>query len=642
MHDASHSPQGGSSNSDGERGRDLLQTLVNLANDAIYVIDPASSRFLDANQLACARLGYTHDELLQRGVIDIEVLLADLASWTRHVDAVRRQGNLLLEGVHRRKDGATFPVEINVAYVTVDRQDYMIAVARDITGRSQADAALRLSEERFRTFVEQASDAIFLHEEGGVILDVNDRACESLGYSREELVGKTLFNIDPLVTNAQLEACQQRLGQGETVTVETIHRRKDGTTFPVEIRMRPFVVDQRLFAVSIVQDITARRRAEETLRTHSQVLHSMAEGVSFIDESGLIVYTNPALDAMFGYAAGELVGRHVTVFNDATPEENAKIVADVHEALKRQAYWRGEFRNRKKDGTVFYTQAHISRVERPGKVFFVSVQEDITERKQAEQQLAMLRDELALLTRLGAIGELAAGIAHEINQPLAAIANFAFAIRSTLEKGVSGQGPAAANCLTMARNLEDQAVRCGDIIRRLRGLIRNHAPVRQPVSLRELALEVAALLSAKLHESGVGLEIDIPSSLPCIEADPLQIQQVMFNLCKNALEAMRLETAERRVRVSASMEGASWLVVRVRDWGPGVPDQLAESLFDMFATSKGEGMGFGLAISRRIIESHQGTLWKSPNVNPGAEFCFSLPVQSDDTKGIYQQENNSY
>jgi C4-dicarboxylate-specific signal transduction histidine kinase len=138
------------------------------------------------------------------------------------------------------------------------------------------------------------------------------------------------------------------------------------------------------------------------------------------------------------------------------------------------------------------------------------------------------------------------------------------------------------------------------------------------------------------------LEIDIPSSLPCIEADPLQIQQVMFNLCKNALEAMRLETAERRVRVSASMEGASWLVVRVRDWGPGVPDQLAESLFDTFTTSKGEGMGFGLAISRRIIESHQGTLWKSPNVNPGAEFCFSLPVQCDDTKGTYQQENNSY
>lgn len=346
-----------------------------------------------------------------------------------------------------------------------------------------------------------------------------------------------------------------------------------------------------------------------------------------MDEAGVIVYANPALEAMFGYAPGELIGRHVTTFNDATPAENVQIVRDVHASLEREGLWKGEFRNRRKDGTVFYTQAQISRLERPGQVYWVSVQQDVTERKHAEQQLAKLRDELEQQARLGAIGELTAGIAHELSQPLAAIANFAFAIRTTLERISAGQGPTdVSSCLTMAQNLEEQALRCGDIIRRLRGLIRRQALVRTPVDMHEIVAEVATLLAGELQQAGIALELDVPPSLPQVAVDPLQIQQVLFNLCRNAIEAMRFQATERRLRISASLADSSSLVVRVRDWGPGIPDAIKNDIFTPFATTKGDGMGFGLPICRRIIESHLGRLWRSPDVTPGAELCFSLPV----------------
>lgn len=610
-----------------ERSLKLFRSLVNLSSDAVYVIEPSSSRFLDVNHVACDRLGYTRDEILKLGVIDIEDILPDHDSWLRHVEQVRGEGSLLLEGVHRCKDGCTIPVEINVRHVTVDDQDYMIAVVRDIRERKQVDEALRASQEQYRRMLESLPLGVVIHD-GRTMFYANSQAAEIAGcQSAEELLRWTPMDlVAPAYRQLAADRIETILRTGDVLPpVECQIQRSDGTVVDVEVRS----IKTHFAGHDCVQvhfyDITARKQAEEVLRTHSQVLNSMAEGVSFIDEHGIIIYANRALNELFGYAEGELIGQRVTILNDATAVENTQIARRVHEGIRRQGRWHGEFRNRRKDGTVFYTRVNIVPVEQPGRAFWVSVQQDITAARQAELQVARLRDELAHVARVGAVGELAAGIAHEINQPLAAIANFAYALRVGWENLSSAPSPTLTfDPITLSRNLQEQAVRAGDIIRRLQGLIRKQPPIREAVSVSALVGEVLSLLRSEIQEAEIEVETEIPESLAAPLVDPIQIQQVLFNLCRNSIEALRSQPSNRRLLIAASMAESSRVALIVRDTGPGIAEHVQHDLCSAFVTTKPHGLGLGLAISRRIVEAHGGQLIIRSARDAGTEIEISL------------------
>jgi PAS domain S-box-containing protein len=287
----------------------LFRNLINKSNDAIFVDDPETGHILDINDKACSNLGYTREELLNMRVFDIEAVLPDYVSWEEHVKEVKRKGYTVLEGRNRRKDGTTFPVEVNVSHIVIGENSYMVAVVRDITERKRTEEALRRAygelelrvQERtaelaktnealkaeiverkriesglhlFRFLIDQFNDALFVADaKTGRLLDVNDRACRNLSYSREELLNMSIMDIDVMVPDYLF--WQKRVAEIRekgSVIFERKHRGKDGTLFPVEISIRFIVQDNNEYVVGVARDITERKQTEEAIKKYAKEL----------------------------------------------------------------------------------------------------------------------------------------------------------------------------------------------------------------------------------------------------------------------------------------------------------------------------------------------------------------------------------
>jgi two-component system sensor kinase FixL len=245
-------------------------------------------------------------------------------------------------------------------------------------------------------------------------------------------------------------------------------------------------------------------------------------------------------------------------------------------------------------------------------------------RRTAEDQLAHLELKLAHVARLSTMGELVASIAHEVNQPLFSIVNFAKASARQLNR----DEPPDADAL---RELNDQiaecAVRAGAIIKRLREFVSRGDPLREPADVNRLVQGVCDMMSFSLRRSGVRLDLDLAPELPQVVVDGVQIQQVLVNLLQNACEALEdVSRNERRIIIRTRHMG-EFVSVVVADTGPGLPDESGINLFDSFVTTKPEGLGMGLAISRTIVEAHGGRLMAGAGEEGGAEFLFTLPIQ---------------
>jgi PAS domain S-box-containing protein len=240
-----------------------FRTFADHATDAFFVLDDHST-VVDVNRQACKSLGYSREELIGKHRSDFDVGLDDASIQHLRRRIVAGQA-ITFESRHRRKDGTSFPVEVRVGQFEQGGRRFLCLV-RDITERKQAEDELRASEARFRSFVDHATDGFFLFDEHQALLDVNRQACETLGYSREEMIGMRPRNFDAALDEASLEQIGERIKAGETVTFETLHRRKDGTVFPVEVRARQFPLGARPFRLSLARDITERKRAEEVLR----------------------------------------------------------------------------------------------------------------------------------------------------------------------------------------------------------------------------------------------------------------------------------------------------------------------------------------------------------------------------------------
>jgi PAS domain S-box-containing protein len=381
-------------------------------------------------------------------------------------------------------------------------------------GRRRGEQALRESEARFRTFVDHATDGLFLHDEHAVVTDVNRQACESMGYSRDELIGMHPRDFDAGLDAASVAQLGKRVGAGETVTFETRHRRKDGSVFPVEVRVREFQQGERRLHLSIVRDISERKLAEETLRAKDSALETA-------------------------------------------------------------------------------------------------------------------RTELARVSRMTTLGELTASIAHEVNQPLGAmVANAAACVR-----WLSAQPPDTANARRALESIVAGGRRAGEVIGRIRALVKRQAARKAVIDMNEAIADVVALVRQELRSNDIMLATRLAGDLPSVLGDRVQLQQVLLNLIVNAIEAMAaVADRARELAIASSLDGPDAVVVEVRDSGPGLDAERAEQLFEAFYTTKAEGVGIGLSISRSIVEEHGGRLWAAPNAPHGAVFRFSLPTEGRATR----------
>src|SRR5258705_6606516 len=247
---------------------------------------------------------------------------------------------------------------------------------------------------------------------------------------------------------------------------------------------------------------------------------------------------------------------------------------------------------------------------------------DVTEHKQAEDALHHAQAELAHVTRVSTVGELVASIAHEVNQPLGAIVTNGQACVRLLSRAV----PDLDKSREVVRRMINDGMRASEVIKRIRDLLHKSPPEKAPLNINEIVQEVIALVSSDVIKSKVELKTELAVDLPLVEGDRIQLQQVILNLILNAKDAMSaVQTHPRKLLITSRKSTTGQVVVAVRDSGNGLDPKDADRIFDPFFSTKPEGMGLGLSISRTIIEDHQGTLWATPNEDKGATIQFALP-----------------
>lgn len=354
-----------------------------------------------------------------------------------------------------------------------------------------------------------------------------------------------------------------------------------------------------------------------------------------IDELGSILSFNKAAQTAFGYAADEVIGQNVAMLmtrkDAATHGEHLRRY--LHTGERRIIGAMRVLEARRKNGETFPVELYIDEVRFGDRRLYAGFLRDISLRRELQTETVTLQRELIHVTRLASMGEMAAALAHELNQPLTAIAAFAEAARLQLRAlGENVPIPARENLTKVA----SQAVRAGEVIRRMRQLAIGGAGQRDPEDLSSIVREAMTLATIGAKSLGIETSIVETNRVPAVVCDRIQVQQVIINLVRNAIDAFDEAPAAHRGassprRITIEMEADRRLAtVSVRDTGPGVPADIVEHLFDSFLTTKALGVGLGLSVSRMIIESHGGKLWFEPHAGGGAIFRFTLPLQGGD------------
>ena len=470
-----------------------------------------------------------------------------------------------------------------------------------------------------------SNDVIISKDISGIVTSWNNAAERLFGFSRAEMIGQSITRIIPSDLLSEEASILSRVGSGETLPpFETRRLTKDGLTVEVSVTASPIYNESgAIIGVSkIARDLTEGRRTAMELEKRGAVLQSILntvpDGLIVIGTDGVIQSFNPAAERIFGFSESEVIGRNIRIL---MPEAEAV----RHDSYLEHYAATGERRiigigrvvtGKKKDGNTFPMELQIAEVQVPGLHLFTGFVRDLTAREEQERRLSELQAELIHVSRLSELGQMVSALAHEVNQPLTAIANYA--------AGASRMMPADAPP-PLRRAMEkmvEQAERAHSIVQSLHGLVRRAPQPHQSVDLHALVQETAVLAligSAKQ----VGMDVRVAQDATHAFIDKIQIQQVLLNLMRNAAEAMQ-HLRLRRITVETARVG-SRVGLAVSDIGPGIPEAISARLFQPFVTTKAEGLGVGLSICRAIIEAHGGALTAEANAPAGTIFRFSLP-----------------
>jgi PAS domain S-box-containing protein len=612
-----------------ERWRSLFETSA--AGMALTRLDGI---FTAANPALQRMLGRAEEEIVGRNVLELNH--EDERAATADALAKFRSGSLTerhVEKKYLKKDGSRVWLNITTTLVpaTETTVPFLQVVYVDVTGRVQFEAALRASQERWRAMFENTAVGIttvdFEHDR---YVTANESFQRLTGYNEDEL-----RNLNPLdITHEDDWTATQMLrdvvvaGPQHSHRVEKRYRRKDGTTVWADVgaSMVPATDSTPAFLATMAVDITDRKRAEAALRASEERWRAMFEiapvGIATLDfERRRYLTANESFQQMTGYTEAEL--RNLTTLeithegDRATTQE--RIDSGAVGVLQRKRY-------RRKDGEVVWADvtAFVVPATDSTPAFLGAVIVDITDRKRAEEALQQAQADLAQLNRVMLLGEMTASIAHEVNQPIAAVITNANA-------GLRWLGAQQADLdevrQALGRIVRDGA-RAGEVIGRIRALVKKVPPRRELLHINRAIREVIALTQTETQRNAVRLQSRLVDDLPLVSADRVQLQQVMINLIINAIEAMAgASDGPRELTIVSGIDDANGVVVEVQDTGPGLDPEKLDRLFQSFYTTKPDGIGMGLAISRSIAEAHGGRLSAATNNPRGAVFRLTLPVE---------------
>ncbi|MGA8859375.1 MAG: PAS domain S-box protein [Candidatus Sulfotelmatobacter sp.] len=498
----------------------------------------------------------------------------------------------------------------------------------------QEERELKRSEVRKAAIVDSALDCIVTIDHEGCITEFNPAAEHTFGYRRDEVLGRHLADviIPPSLRERHRQGFARYLATGEARVlgkrIEMTAVRADGSEFPVELAIARIPLDGPPSFTGCLRDITERKRAEHELR-RSEAFLAEGQHLGQIGSFSWRVATDEITWSAELYRIYELeIGVPVTIElirsrvhpEDLSLIEKMKMVDQEREG-GHDFEW--HFRLLMPDHSIkhMHAVAHATR-DQDGQLEYIASVQDVTARKLAEEARDRARSELTHVARVMSLGMLTASIAHEINQPLSGIVTNA----STCMRMLAADPPNVEGARETARRTIRDGNRASEVVTRLRALFGKKETTNESVDLNDVAREVLALSSSELHRNRVILQQELADDLPLVTGDRVQLQQVILNLVRNASDAMSgVDDRPRQLLIRTQRGEADRVILTVQDAGTGFDPQAVDKLFEGFYTTKNDGMGIGLSVSRSIIESHHGRLWATLNNGPGAAFSFSVP-----------------
>jgi len=504
----------------------------------------------------------------------------------------------------------------------------LLGISMDVTAQKQAQDALRESEARFRTMANTAPAMIWMSGPDKLCTFFNKGWLDFTGRPLEQELGNGWAEgVHREDFDRCFEVYVNSFDARQPFTMEYRLRRSDGEyRWVLDIGTPRFGSDGMFLGyIGSCIDITERKQAQERFRL---VVEASPNGIVLVNAQGHIVLANACAEKLFGYGRDELIGQDVELL---VPErfrgEHPAHRADFHAAPAARAMGAGrELFARRKDGTELPVEIGISPIQSPEGTLVLSVIVDITERKQAEAEARQHREELAHVSRVAIMGEMAGSLAHELNQPLGAIVtNAGAALRLLARDSLSGE-----KLREVLQDIVADGRRASEVIHTIKGMGRKEEGARQLLHVNDVIAEVVRLTrsDALVHDCTV-----LPwlhPALPKVEANLVQLQEVFLNLILNAFEASKgVPRVQRRVIIRTERDGDGAVRACVRDFGTGLPADKPERVFDRFFSTKREGMGIGLFIARSIVVAHGGTLWAENAEGGGAQFWLRLPASTE-------------
>jgi len=663
--------------------RDSEERFRRLYDDAPVGYHEADTegRITNINRTECEMLGYSREEMLGRLIFDFvaeEYRDAALAAFPAKV-----RGEHPLQTIERTlvtRDGRQLVMAIEERHKRDDagRIVGMLSTLQDVTERNRTEAALQASERRSRALFEGIEDAVFVHALDGRILDANPAASRLLGYTREELLELTTQQIDgPGFVEGYEVRLANQLAEG-TLTCEGWHRTKDGRVVPVEVNSSVIMFDDRLAVLAVIRDTTERLALEETRQAladahernarevaaknaeltvsearYRQLTEGCLDGVVVSDRRGLVTLFNPAAERMFAHEAADVLGLPIArLMPGSFPDcDDASFEECVRHPATGLVGKTVEMVGVRKGGEEFPLELSLGAVEPGGEVQFIGSIRDQTERQR-------MRAMLTASEKLASIGLLSAGVAHEINNPLAYVGNNIAVFErdmssimdlvSVYEAALPELESAAPEAACRARALSDDldlpyvkenlprmisrtregVQRVANIVSSLRGLARTSPPVKLTTPVPELLESALEMVRGRLRRSQIEVIVE-HGTVPPVSCVPEQIGQVVLNLLINAAQAVESSGRGPKgwVRFASGVEG-DMAVLAVSDNGCGIEPDAFPRLFDPFYTTKslGEGTGLGLSICHGIVTGHGGRIEVESRPGAGTTFRVLLPL----------------
>ncbi len=616
----------------------LLRNLIDRANDLIEVLDPETGRFHYVNERGCRDLGYSHEELLELSVFDIDPMINPplLKQITKEISA---EDNKIWEGVHLRKDGSTFPVEVNIKMVTIGRK-YLVAVARDITARKQEEEGIKNERRLLRTLIDHLPYPIYFKDREARKIIANLADVENIGCANEAgALGKTdieLFEGEIGLRGYTDDQKVLETGLPILNREEMFSDRNTGLQRWLLTSKIPLFDENgnTTGLVGIGRDITYRKKAEEQIQKLTQSVEQSPSSIMITDVNGLIEYVNPQFLEITGYDKEDIIGRNPRILKSGKmPDE---VYRQLWGTIVSGKIWRGELVNRKKNGELYWEWVTVTSIKNEaGQITnFIAIKEDISARKQMESDLIIAKEKAEESDRLKSA--FLANMSHEIRTPLNSIIGFSKLMQDN-DFDDQQKKEFLSHVIDNGNSLLSIISDIMDISRIESGQIELR---KTPVSVKEFLSRLIERSKILLGEKKLEFRIDTNSEDCTITTDQERLNQVFNNLISNAVKF----TDEGFIRIGYRNEGEV-TTFYVKDTGIGIPAEFHEIIFERFRQVETEkkrkhgGNGLGLAITKSLVEMMGGKIWLDSFPGKGSVFYFSIPRNKVSNDNLHDQQS---